>query len=479
MPLAKLITHKRINVLGGFCGKGQVFRLALVLLLTALNISAFSQDNSPYTRYALGDLVPSTNIIGRGMGGLSAGNTDIYGLTINYNNPATFSLFQAIREQNSKKMTSGRAVLDVGINLESRTLKEPNNVGKFTASNFLFSHVQVGVPLRPNWGLSFGLRPVSRISYKVLTRERLFDPNTNLPIDTALTLNEGDGGTYLASMGTGWAIKLGEGRALSFGISGGYMFGKKQINVRRSLFNDSLPYIAANYQTNTTYGNLTASAGVQFQSRLKEDLFLSIGAYGNLKHTLNASQDIVRETFVFNETTGNTRLDSVRDIRDIKGDIIWPSSYTAGFVLERTPGQRKSGWLVGVDFTQMNWGDDYRFYGQKDTAVTNKWEMRVGAQLRPSPKSNYFSNVAYRAGFFIGRDYVHVKEDLPLLGVTLGLGLPLRNFNRQSQYQHTVINLAFEFVKRGNNDNLLKENLFRLSTGFSLSDLWFIRRKYE
>jgi hypothetical protein len=66
-----------------------------------------------------------------------------------------------------------------------------------------------------------------------------------------------------------------------------------------------------------------------------------------------------------------------------------------------------------------------------------------------------------------------------LLGVTLGMGLPLRNFSRQSQYQATVINLAFEFVKRGNNDNLLKENLFRVSAGFSLSDLWFIRRKYE
>lgn len=478
MPLAKLITPKRINVLEGFLGSRQILRLALVLLLTALNLTVFSQDNSPYTRYGLGDLVPPTNIIGRGMGGLSAGNTDIYGLTINYNNPASFSLFQSIREQNSNKMSSGRAILDIGINLESRTLKEPNSIGKFTASNFLFSHVQVGVPLRPNWGLSFGLRPVSRISYKVLTREKLHDPNTNLPIDTALTLNEGDGGAYLASVGTGWSIKLGEGRALSFGINGGYLFGKKQLNIRRSLFNDSLPYISGNFQTSTTYGNLTASAGIQFQSRLKEDLFLSIGAYGNLKHTLNASQDIVRETYVFNETTGNTRLDSVSDVKDIKGKIIWPSTYTAGFVLERTSGTRKSGWLIGIDFSQMNW-DNYKFYGQRDTAVRNKWELRIGGQLRPIPKSNYFSNVAYRAGLFIGKDYVQVQNKLPLLGVTLGLGLPLRNFSRQSQYQHTVINMAFEFVKRGNNDNLLKENLFRLSAGFSLSDLWFIRRKYE
>lgn len=478
MPLAKLITLKRINELQGFSRFRLILGFAFVLLLTALSLPALSQDNSPYTRYGLGDVVPQTNITGRGMGGISAGNTDLYGLTVNYNNPATFSLFQSIREQSTKKMSSGRAVLDIGINLESRTLKEPNNVGKFTASNFLFSHIQVGIPLRPNWGLSFGLRPLTRVSYKILSREKLFDPLTNQSIDTALTLNEGDGGAYLASIGTGWAIKLSGNQSLSFGVNGGYLFGKKQINVRRSLFNDTLPYISGNFETNTTYGNLTASAGLQYQLRMKPDLFLSIGAYGNLKQTLNASQDVVRETYVFNETTGNTRLDSVRDVRDVKGKIIWPSSYTAGFTIERTAGQRQSGWLIGIDFSQMGW-KDYRFYGQKDTSVRNRWEIRVGGQLRPVPKTNYFSNVAYRAGLFIGKDYIHVKNDLPLLGVTLGMGLPLRNFSRQSQYQATVINLAFEFVKRGNNDNLLKENLFRVSAGFSLSDLWFIRRKYE
>src|SRR5687768_17297591 len=111
MPLAKLITPKRINELEGFSRFCLIFRLAFVFLLTALSLPALSQDNSPYTRYGLGDIVPPTNITGRGMGGLSAGNVDLYGLTINFNNPATFSLFQSIREQSSNKMTSGRAVL--------------------------------------------------------------------------------------------------------------------------------------------------------------------------------------------------------------------------------------------------------------------------------------------------------------------------------------------------------------------------------
>ena len=42
-----------------------------------------------------------------------------------------------------------------------------------------------------------------------------------------------------------------------------------------------------------------------------------------------------------------------------------------------------------------------------------------------------------------------------------------------------MVNLAFEYGKRGNDDNLLKENLFRISVGFNFTDLWFGKRKYE
>lgn len=476
MPSVKLITHKIYSALGCFSGHRWVFRFSCSIVLAAACLSASSQDNSPYTRYGLGDLVPSTNINSRGMGGISAAYNDI--LSINFNNPASYGSFQAYREQTTKKMAYGRALLDVGINLENRTLSEPNRIGKFTASNLLFSHVQVGVPLRPNWGLSFGLRPVARVSYKIISRERLRDPNTNLPIDSAITLNEGDGGAYLASVGTGWRVNLGSNESIAFGINAGYLFGKKDYSTRRTILNDSLTYNSGNFQTKTSYGNVFANAGVQYQTKLAKDLFLSIGVYGNWKQTLNASQDIIRETFYYDESIGNTRLDSVSDKRDIKGKIVYPSSYTAGFVIEKLVSAQRPGWVLGVDFAQGRWSE-YRFYGQPDPTVGNKWELRVGGQLRPVPKSNYFSNVAYRGGFFIGRDYIQVQKDLPLLGVSLGMGLPLRNYNRLSPGQATLINLAFEFIKRGNNDNLLKENLFRMSVGFSLSDFWFVRKKYE
>ena len=163
----------------------------------------------------------------------------------------------------------------------------------------------------------------------------------------------------------------------------------------------------------------------------------------------------------------------------LKGEIIYPASYTAGFIIERPLTTKKAGWLFGIDYAQSKWSD-YRSFGQADPAVQDKWELRAGVQLKPVPQSNYFSNVSYRAGTFFGPDYIHVNEKLPVLGVSFGMGLPLFVIlTGKASARQRMINLAFEFIKRGNNDNVLKENLFRISAGFSLSDFWFKKRKYD
>ncbi len=482
MQLVKLITPKRINTL-------RVKLAAFLILFFSAFQPAFSQDNSPYSRYGIGDLVPPTNINSRGLGGLSAAFNEP--LSINFSNPASFSSFQTDKELKSNKLKSGRAILDVGINLENRTLKDPAFAERFTASNALFSYVQVGVPLKQNWGLSFGLRPISRISYKIRRRELLYDPITSQRIDSAETLFSGSGGSYLASMGTGFSLFkrlkkdksgkeiIGEEK-LSVGFTAGYLFGEKDYSTKRTIFNDTLSsdyYNQANYQTTTNYGNLNFSAGIQYKVPLKKNLMLTLGAYGAWGQTVNASQDVLRETFIYDASIGEVRLDSVSDKRNVKGKIDLPSSITAGFVLQKyTVINKEGGWLIGVDFAQQSW-DKYRFYGQIDS-VQSKWEIRVGGQLNPIPKRNYFSNIAYRFGFFMGPDYIKVGKKLNQIGGSFGLGLPLAT-TRQAPNQATLINLAFEYGKRGNNSNLLSESLFRVSLGFSLSDFWFIKRKYD
>lgn len=474
MQLVKSIISKKINQFRYSLG-------FLTLLLLVQTHPVLAQDNSPYSRYGIGDLIPSTNINNRSMGGITAGYTDQF--AINFSNPASFSSFQAWKEKKSAKLSSGRSVLDMGVNVDNRTLRDPATNNSFTANNAIFSYVQVGVPLRRNWGLSFGLRPISRISYKVDRNERLKDPVTGSPIDSAVTRYQGDGGSYLASFGTGIALfsrekKNGLQEKLSVGINAGYYFGKKDYSTKRSLLNDTVSYYQANYQTKTTFGKLYASAGIQYQVPIGSKVTFTLGAYGQLGQTINARQDILRETFYYDQSLGDVRLDSIADQRDVKGELKLPGSLTLGAVVQKfAVPNKEGGWLIGVDFSKQSWSE-YRFYGRADS-LRNTWELRMGAQITPVPGRKYFTNVNYRFGFFAGPDYVRLSGNtIPRIGASFGAGLPV-TISRQAPNQVTFVNLAFEYSKRGNKESVLQENLFRISLGFSLSDIWFIKRQYD
>jgi len=369
----------------------------------------------------------------------------------------------------------------MGVNVDNRTLRDPSFAKSFKASNAVFSYMQVGLPLRKGWGMSFGLRPVSRISYRIDKNERLSDPITGAAIDSSITRYRGDGGSYMASMGTGLSFfsreKFGLEEKFSIGFNMGYLFGKKDYSTRRSLINDSVAYYQANFQTKTTFGKLQASAGLQYQIPLNKSMTLTLGAYGNLGQKINAEQDILRETFYYDQGQGEVRLDSVSDIRGRKGKLELPASYTVGFVWQKYAiPNKEGGWMIGADYNRQAWSD-YRFFGKADS-IQDTWEIRVGAQITPVPRRSYFTNVNYRFGFFVGPDYVRLNQSTPRFGASFGAGLPI-SISRQAPNQITFVNVALEYIKRGNKQNLLQDNLFRFTLGFSLSDIWFIKRQYD
>jgi hypothetical protein len=178
------------------------------------------------------------------------------------------------------------------------------------------------------------------------------------------------------------------------------------------------------------------------------------------------------QTFQQNATTGE--IDSVDVISKVSqsGKITYPGNFGAGFMYYK--GDK---WLLGVDFNQTKWSD-YKYFGNADS-VQDAWSVHIGGQILPnvSGGKSYWSRVAYRAGLWYGRDYVRVTDDLPLWGVSLGFGLPMRPPSYSNQ--RSIINAGFEFGQRGNNSNVIRENFFKITIGLTLSDIWFIKRKYD
>ncbi len=477
----------------GFRLSSKPFQFLFIACSLQLVAGSFlmAQDNSPYSRYGLGDLHPGSNIYNRGMAGLSAGYSDprIDGLSdprsfksyssINFSNPASYSRFFAVKEASSNKLQYGRMLLDIGVNLSNRTLNEANNPQSFTASNLYFSYLQLGIPVRKNLGLVFGLRPLSTISYKLFRNERLYDPITGLPIDSAQTQFTGDGGSYLFNTGAGFATGN-----FSIGINAGYLFGKKDYSTRRTFINDTVAYSASNHQTKANFGGLFFNTGVQYRVDLSKDKtkYLQLGAFGNVRQTLTTTSDIIRETY-FRDPNDNSqlRLDSVSEQLDVKGKLKYPSTFGAGFIVEQLPDDKKQGWMFGIDYIMNNW-DDYRFNGQSD-AVRSNWELKIGGQIRPKIANSYRSRLAYRAGVFFGDDYIYLNnQKLPVWGLSAGITLPIANLKDPAarfRSQFSVVNISAEYLKRGNNSNPVNENQFRLSFGFTLSDRWFTKRKYD
>ncbi|HYE53446.1 MAG TPA: hypothetical protein VD996_01335 [Chitinophagaceae bacterium] len=434
MRLVKIITLSRNTV-------------SLALFLSCcLQLSA--QENSPYSRYGLGDQVPNGNIINRAMGGVSTAYFDYQ--SINYLNPATYSKLRV-------------TTFDLGFEVDSRTLREPNNPGKFSASSANISYVQLGIPIVPkrSWGLNLGLRPVTRVNYKVLTAGR-----TSFG-DSLQTLYEGTGGSYDVFAGTG--IAFGN---FSIGFNAAYSFGTKDYSTRNSFVNDSVLYLQSNYQTKSTFGGFTFQGGALYSAKLSKSTWLRLGVTGQFERTINANRDKLEETFEYDANGATFQIDSVYAENNRSGTVTYPGSFSAGILVDK-----ENEWSIGADFTSTKWSK-YQFFGEQDP-LQNSWMMKVGGQWTPDllRGRNYWSRVTYRAGMFYGLDYIKADTDLPVLGFTAGLAFPIRRMNYTNQF--TVINTAFEIGRRGNDDNKIRENFFRISVGLSLSDLWFIKRKYE
>ncbi len=388
------------------------------------------------------------------MGGIATAYTDQQ--SINFINPAAYSKI-------------GFVTFDVGIETEVRTLTNADESESFQSANMIFNYATLGVPLLKNkkknetlWGLAFGLRPVSRVRYNIQSFGRIGG------IDSIQTEFRGTGGLYRGFLGTGFSVG-----GLSLGINAGYTFGQQDINTFRSLPNDSVFNYTANFNSKTSLNKFSVDAGMQYELKLSKKHLIRIGANGNLGGDIKAERDIISQTSFLNSTGTADSIDVVERSK-VFGNYTLPASYTIGIAFETV-----NKFFLSAEYEQTKWTDFRNFGRSEQLADANM--LRVGAQFIPQAigSRNYFKTVAYRAGFFTGKDYVSAGgQQLPLWGVTIGAGLPVKRYNAYST-QFSTINTSFEYGRRGNGSSPFNENYFRINIGLALSDIWFIKRQYD
>jgi hypothetical protein len=443
-----------------------VFKKTTLFTFSLLSFAfATAQENSPYSRYGMGDLVPTQNISSRSMGGISAGLVDLsLSQSFNLSNPASLG-------------NLGSTSFDFGLEVDRRTLKSNTNPDKYTANNAVVSYMLIGFPITPkrlvkkgyNWGVAFGLRPATRVNYKIIANRRI--PG----VDSVNTLYEGSGGINQANFSTGLKYKN-----FSIGLNTGYSFGNKETSTKLGFINDSITlYQQSNTENTVKFGGLYLSLGTQYNIILKNKSLLRIGATANLQQNLKASQNIVNETFGYDANGTPLTIDSVKTISDQTGTIKLPASYNVGF----TYTDENANWMFGADVDITNW-TNYSYYGAKD-AVQNNFKFHAGVQFYPAKKTTtsnkYWNFVKYRSGFYYGTDYVVLGgKTRPDYGVTFGAGMPLTRFERLRFGDFAILNAGVEIGQRGNKSNVsIRENIVRFNFGLTMSAAWFQKRKYD
>jgi hypothetical protein len=439
--------------------------LTALTLVILFNINGLSQENSPYSRYGLGDLVNHSSILNRGMGGISIGYAN--NRFLNTDNPASYAHLGF----NLGKGNGNLITYEVGAEYNSKTLIQKTPIGKYNSKNLLFNYMQIGMQVgkKGNWGFAAGLQPYTRESYKIVSNSRISN------VDSVQTVYDGSGGSYKGFIGTGYKVKN-----FTFGINTGYLFGKKDVSTNLRLINDSVAYYESSSNTKTSYGNVYLQTGLLYDITVKKNQVLRLGATYELQDKLRANQDIERLVYDTDNNSPNGGVDSIFVKKDVAGTIIFPSTIGFGLTYEKLDEKTGAEFLAGADFSSTAW-KSYRFYGQPDQ-LQNSWAVKTGLQWTPSRSTKgYWNSVTYRTGFNYGKDYVKVgANSLPVYSFTLGLGLPVPTNSRIDKTAlQPAVNLFLEVGKRGNTQVNLRENFVKVGLSVSLADIWFRRYKYD
>lgn len=428
--------------------------LAIVFSLFAfINVSGQTTDAyigySPYSLFGVGDILNQGSANTLSMGGISTGVRDIH--YINYINPAAVTA----REQQSFMM-------DFGFNVDNNYYASKASDGSVlnNANNiFNMHHIVMSFPIYRHSAFKFGIQQYSASGYKFITHEA--NDEIVSQVGDVKYSRVGQGGIYQAFAGAGVTLF----KRLSLGIDGQYYFGT--INRYSNLiFNSNAAYNSIYSGWRFVPRGVSAKVGVQYEQPIGSQYSLVVGATYQLK--TNMDGDATRYAY----TSISTEQDTITN-KSYKIDFMnIPEEISVGVSLSKN-----EQWLIGFDYVQSDWRSTVlQATPGIDFAPALARKYKVGFELTPNRYDvRYFMNrVTYRIGAYYDQSYISIGgRQITAEGITLGFGVPVFRY-------YNAISVGLDFGRRGTlEDNLVRENYFKINVSFNLHDIWFIKTLYQ
>jgi len=411
-----------------------VVSLSLLFSLTSL---AQEGTSSPYSFYGIGDIKFKGAVDTRSMGGLTVFPDSIH---LNLQNPAHLA---------GLKLTS----FAVGGTYANTKFQSETADGK--ARRTSLDYLAVGIPVG-KLGIGFGLIPYSSVGYKI---QSLTEGNS-----PTFSRYSGVGGVNKVFAGAGYKIT----KQLNLGASIQYNFGT--IETTNLRYQESVQYGTRENNFSDLQG-FNLDFGLSHQAKLTEklSLFSSVTYSPESKLKLDNSRTIDLIQFL---STGTTSVIQREDIDVANTEIKIPSKWSFGTGI----GEMKK-WMFGGEVTLINNSVmSNRFNDIDEATFENSTRYVLGGYFIPNYNSysGYFKRIVYRAGLrYENTGLVLQNKSITDAAMNVGFGLPLSG-------TFSNININFEYGKRGTKYyNLVEENYFNISIGLSLSDKWFIKRKFD
>ncbi len=403
------------------------------------SLVSFAQEgtSSPYSFYGIGDVRFKGTAETRAMGGVSVFPDSIH---INLQNPAQFA---------SLKLSS----LSVGgtyANTKSKTESQEAKARRTT-----LDYLAIGIPAG-KFGFGFGLIPYSSVGYKI---QKFADASS--PITRKYT---GVGGINKAFVGFGYKLN----KNFNIGADVQYNFGT--IETKSLRFVDGVQFGTRELNTSDVRGvNFTTALTYQTKFKNKYSFFGSFVFTPGTDLKLENSRSIA--TVQFFSQGGERVVDNVEiDVENTTLKLPTKVAFGAGF------GEVKK-WLIGTEVVFQKTSDlGNRFNDIDNVAYENSTRYSLGGYFIPNYNSysSYFKKVTYRGGLrYENTGLIINNKSIEDFAVNVGLGMPLSG-------TFSNINLGLEIGKKGTKYyGLVEENYFNISVGFSLSERWFVKRKYD